>query len=122
MRLLRAPVREDVTDLEAETLRQARLKVARTNPRWVELEAVDLVRRGPGWLVSAETDAIFTPYRGVVFVTGATTVIADQSACSSPTRDDSPSSSEAPARRGRITSLAERSVRVEGGSSATVER
>jgi hypothetical protein len=103
----------------AEALRQASMRVARTNPRWVELALVDLVRRNPGWLVSAEMDVMFTPYRGVVFATGSPTVIPDQSAlfsvatpkCTSP-----PSS--APAGAGRIRSRGKRSGRDEARSSA----
>jgi hypothetical protein len=58
-------------------VRPARLEVARRNPKWTEIEN-DLVPRGRGWLVSAETDAIYTAVRGVVFAPYSVTVIADQ--------------------------------------------
>ena len=58
-------------------LRPKRLEVARRNAKWTEIEN-DLVPRARGWLVSAETDAIYTPVRGVVFQPYSTTVIADQ--------------------------------------------
>ena len=61
-----------------EQVRPARLEVARRNPKWTELEEVDLVPRGRGWLVSADTDAIYTPTRGVVFQPHSVNVIADQ--------------------------------------------
>lgn len=60
-----------------ERLRPARLEVARRMPRWMEVED-DFVPRGRGWLVSASTDAIYTPTRGVVFQPHSITVIADQ--------------------------------------------
>lgn len=69
-----APV--DARDVEAERLREARLRVARANRLWREVED-DFVRRGPGWLVSAETDEIFTRYRGPVFPRASASVIPD---------------------------------------------
>ncbi len=51
--------------LEA-AVRPARLELARRNAKRTEIEN-DFVPRGPGWLVSASTDAIYTPVRGVVF-------------------------------------------------------
>lgn len=61
-----------------EKLRPARLEVARRNAKWTEI-ANDLVSRGRGWLVSAETDAVYAPARGMVFAPHAVNVIADQS-------------------------------------------
>lgn len=62
----------------AAAVRPARLEVARRNPKWTEIEN-DLVPRGRGLLVSAETDAIYKPVRGVVFQPYSVNVIADQS-------------------------------------------
>ena len=43
-----------------DAVRAARLKAARSNPLWTELEAVDLVPREPaGMLIAAETDRIY---------------------------------------------------------------
>lgn len=59
-------------------VRPARLEVARRNFKWTEIEN-DLVPRNRGrFLVSAETDAIYTPVRGVVFAPYSVSVIADQ--------------------------------------------
>jgi hypothetical protein len=60
-----------------EKLRPARLEVARLQTKWTEIED-DLVPRGRGWLVSAETDAIYSMVRGVVFAPYSVTVVADQ--------------------------------------------
>jgi hypothetical protein len=60
-----------------EAVRPARLEVARGNQRWTEIED-DLVPRGHGWLVSAETDAIYMPTHGIVFQPCSVNVIADQ--------------------------------------------
>jgi len=60
-----------------EELRPKRLEVARRQPKWTEIEG-DLVTRGRGWLVSASTDAIYTPTRGIVFQPYSISVIADQ--------------------------------------------
>ena len=60
----------------AEKLRPARLKIARHNPRWTEI-ADDFVPRGRGFLVSAATDHVYTPVRGVVFLEHSVNVIAD---------------------------------------------
>ena len=65
----------------AEKVRPARLEVARRQPKWTEIEN-DRVPRGRGWLVSASTDAIYTPTRGVVFAPHSVNVIADRTALS----------------------------------------
>jgi Zn-finger nucleic acid-binding protein len=58
-------------------VRPARLRIARGNQRWTEIEN-DLVPRNRGrWLVSASTDAIYTPVRGVVFQPDSVNVIAE---------------------------------------------
>jgi hypothetical protein len=62
-----------------EAVRPARLEVARRNSKWTEIEN-DLVPRNRGWLVSASTDAICQPVRGVVFQPWTVTVTADQAA------------------------------------------
>ncbi len=62
-----------------EDVRRARIEIARANPDWVELEEVDLFRRGPRFLrvlVAASDDAVYTVHGGQVFVTGSTTLIA----------------------------------------------
>jgi hypothetical protein len=58
-------------------LRPARLEIARRNRRWHELQEVDLVARHRGWLVSATTDEIFSPYRGAVWVPDSVAVVSD---------------------------------------------
>jgi hypothetical protein len=63
----------------AEKLRSARLEAALRNSRWHEFERVDLVRRNRGWLVSATTDEIFSPVRGVVFEPYSVNLIDEQS-------------------------------------------
>ncbi len=58
-------------------LRPKRQEVARRNPRWHELEEVDLVARGRGWFVSASTDEIFQPARGTIFAPYSIDVVSD---------------------------------------------
>ena len=63
----------------AERVRPERLKAARRNPRWTEIEN-DLVERlGGRWLVSASSDQIFQPVRGTVFLPDSVTAVADRS-------------------------------------------
>ena len=62
---------------DSAALQPKRLEVARRNAKWMEIEN-DLVPRNRGWLVSASTDAIYQPVRGVVFQPYSVTVIADQ--------------------------------------------
>ncbi len=75
--LLRSTTRIDESDARPRELspqvRERRVEVARSNPRWTELAAIDLVRRGPFW-VSASTDELFTVRRGVVFEPGSAAV------------------------------------------------
>jgi hypothetical protein len=61
-----------------EAVRPARLDVARQNPKWTELQEVDLVPRGRGYLVSAVSDRIYQRVQGVVFASYSVNVIADQ--------------------------------------------
>ena len=58
-------------------VRERRVEVARRNHLWTELTETDLVPRAR-YLVHAETDELFTLYRGVVFQTGSSTLIADR--------------------------------------------
>jgi hypothetical protein len=60
-----------------ERLRPARLEAARRNAKWSEI-ADDLVSRGHGLFVSADTDHVYAPVRGVVFETASVAIIADQ--------------------------------------------
>ena len=69
-----------------EQLRPARLDAARRNPKWTEVED-DFVSRGR-WFVSASTDHIYMPARGVVFAAYSVTVIADQAELSFFVDDD----------------------------------
>lgn len=60
-----------------QELRDARLKAARANPAWTELDPVDLVPRPHGVLVSADTDWAYTHHPGTVWERGSTNLIAD---------------------------------------------
>jgi hypothetical protein len=58
-------------------VRPKRLEVARSNAKWTEIPN-DLVPRNQGrWLVSAETDAIYTLFRGTVFAPLSVNVVAN---------------------------------------------
>lgn len=54
------------TRTEEEEIRAARVRFARGNQNWEELERPHLVRRGP-WLVHEPSDRLFVVYRGTVF-------------------------------------------------------
>jgi hypothetical protein len=62
----------------AEVVRKARLEAARRNPLWTELDKVDLARRPQGYLVSASTDEVFRPHRGIVFASWSASAVADR--------------------------------------------
>lgn len=47
-------------------IREARLELARRQPAWEEIPRTRLVKRGR-WLVDADTDALYSIRRGVVF-------------------------------------------------------
>jgi hypothetical protein len=64
----------------AEIVRSARIEAARRNPLWTEIEEVDLVRRPPGYLVSASTDEVFRPYRGLVFAAWSAEMVSGSAA------------------------------------------
>ena len=72
--------------LTEEVLRR-RITVARANPKWTELEDIDLVRRGP-FKVSASTDEVFTLYRGSVFEGGSANVFEQTAALHFVVTDD----------------------------------
>jgi hypothetical protein len=60
----------------ADVVRSARIEAARRNQFWTELEEIDLVRRPPGYLVSASNDEVFWPYRGAVFAAWSAELIS----------------------------------------------
>lgn len=55
---------------------QARIRAARKNPHWTELDPQDLVERGH-LFVSVETDQIYAPTRGVIWEPHTARAIAD---------------------------------------------
>jgi hypothetical protein len=66
VKLLSSIGRQEREPSPDDELRRVKVENARKNTRWVELEEVDLVRRGP-YFVSATTDALFVLYRGASF-------------------------------------------------------
>jgi hypothetical protein len=78
MRIRRAAHQGGGEDDPAEVVRRARLEAARGNPLWNEREEVDLVRRPPGYLVSASTDEVIRRHRGVVFASWSANAVADR--------------------------------------------
>jgi hypothetical protein len=60
-----------------DEIRNGRLEVAPRCKAWTEIED-DLVPRGRGLFVSAGTDHVYAPVRGVVFATASVAIIADQ--------------------------------------------
>ena len=67
--------RPPTEDADGRALSEARIAAARRNPRFTEIPD-DLVSRG-SCLVSAETDEVYLPHRGVVFERGSAGLIAD---------------------------------------------
>jgi hypothetical protein len=65
-------------DLDAERIRRGRIETARKAQNFEEIDRADLVPRGPGWLVSAESDQIYTPHKGTVFANGSAALLADR--------------------------------------------
>ena len=59
-------------------IRRARVARARQHQCFTEIPAGRLVPRYRFWLVDAETDECFAPYRGGVFHTGTASILADQ--------------------------------------------
>ena len=90
----------------AEQVRPARLEAARHNPKWTEIQN-DLVPRARGWLVSASTDAIYQPARGVVFQRTRSPRLPTRLSCRSTSRTGTSSSSRSSLERGPSTSSAE---------------
>ena len=69
-----APARRRTSEAK---LQDARVAAARRNTSWTEIEA-DLVPRDNGRvLVSASTDAAYTPARGALFETASAKLVAD---------------------------------------------
>jgi hypothetical protein len=66
----------DEADRDAERLRDARIRAARSNPLWTEVDEAELVQR-QWWLVHSETDALYLAHRGTVFAPHSASVIAD---------------------------------------------
>ena len=64
---------EDVPTEDA--IRAGRIEAARRCQVWTEIED-DLVPRGRGLFVSADTDHVYAPIRGVVFATASVEIIA----------------------------------------------
>ncbi|MGZ4418030.1 MAG: hypothetical protein ACXVRV_07625, partial [Gaiellaceae bacterium] len=50
-----------------DEVRQARIDYARGNSHWTEIPETRLVRRGPGWLIDADSDLVWVLRRGVAF-------------------------------------------------------
>ena len=62
----------------AERVRPERLKVARQNPRWTEIDNDLVGRLGGRWMVSVSSDRAYQPVRGAVFLPHSVTAVADQ--------------------------------------------
>jgi hypothetical protein len=63
---------------DQDEIRDRRVELARRNSHWTELAETELVRRGRV-LVSAESDEIFSFYRGMVFEPGSAAVAFNES-------------------------------------------
>jgi hypothetical protein len=61
-----AASRDELADKWGETVRTARLEIARDRQDWTEIPEARLIRRGP-FLVDAETDLLYTVVNGEVF-------------------------------------------------------
>lgn len=55
---------------DAAELLAARVAFARSNQAWTEIPEERLVRRGPGWLIDAESDLVYSVRRGQAFAPG----------------------------------------------------
>ena len=60
-------VASDERAAEREQIKRARLEVARRKSEWTEIPQTNLVRRGPHFLVDAESDQVYTLRNGSVF-------------------------------------------------------
>ena len=73
-------VHDEALEQEVPTdaaIREARVELVRRNPHWTELEETALVPRAR-LLVHADSDEVFTLYRGVVFGTGAASILFNE--------------------------------------------
>lgn len=69
---------EVVTGRDDELVAEARVEAARKNPDWVEVEEIDLVVRKP-WLVHAESDELYSVFRGAIFERGSARLVFNYS-------------------------------------------
>lgn len=60
-----------------DEIRERRIEMARRNSGWAELHEAGLVHRGP-FLVHADSDEVYVPYRGTAFQHGSADIIADR--------------------------------------------
>lgn len=74
---LRSLTRSSEAVPDEKAVRQARVKAAR-RVGWEEIPKERLRPRGRGWLVDAESDRVFTIYRGATFERGSATIIPDR--------------------------------------------
>jgi hypothetical protein len=65
--LVEAGTPDEVAAKRAELVREKRIEHARATRDWVEHREEEFVRRPPGFLVHADSDQVFTVYRGTVF-------------------------------------------------------
>lgn len=62
-----APPENDSAAPPTTKLEAQRIRSARVNAAWTELDPSMLVRRGRRFLVHADTDQVYTPYTGAVW-------------------------------------------------------
>lgn len=69
---------DGLTEREREArlaaIRVKRLEIARSVSHWTEVDEADLVERRP-YLVSATSDQLYTPHRGIVFAYGSVDLV-----------------------------------------------
>ena len=68
--LLEAGTPDEIAAKKAAFLREKRIEHARSMRAWVEHSETDFVRRRPAYLIHAESDEVFTVYRGAIFDPG----------------------------------------------------
>ena len=66
----------DPQPVDPEQLRAARLEAARRTPQWEEVAETMFVPRAR-WLVRADDDTLWTPFRAPVFETGSARIVAN---------------------------------------------
>ncbi len=59
--------RSEPAPLEPDEIQQQRVRSARRNRCWTELDLVALTRHGKHFTVDADEDAVYTPYDGAVW-------------------------------------------------------